>query len=614
MFNPQEEKLKIFSRRSIVLAGAKFALLSTLGLRLYYLQVTEKDKYKNLAEGNRIRLIPVIPRRGIIRDRNGKLIVDGLPRYQFVYSPPKDKELAVSNFLAIAKIISLPKEKREEIIQQIKNPSLRNKKRSGILVESFLSWENIAKLKINEKNYQGLEVSYAESRNYPYKNIMSHITGYTSIANEKDVKESGISKELLLHPDFRLGRSGLELTKQKTLMGKAGIKEVEIDAKGNFIKDLGYTNHFKGQDIKLTIDVELQEKVLELISGKGGVDKEGASAVVLDIENGDILAMGSVPTFDPNKFVKGISSADYQALINNKDKPFINKAISSTYPPGSTFKPIVAAAALHYGVVNEASQIFCPGHTYLGNKRFDCWKIEGHGSVNMAEALKHSCNVYFYEIAKLMTIDQIQDFAEKLGLGMAYDIDLPNVKKGIVPSRRWKKRNYDEPWYQGETIVTSIGQGFLSVSPLQLAVAAARIGSAGMEVTPRLVIEDNKYEVDFKRIKGIDPELLQVVQSGMAMVVNNYGGTAFRSRITNPNHMMAGKTGSAQTVARVKKENRYLEKKNDNLTHSLFIGYAPIYKPRFAVSVVVEYGGPGSRTAAPIASKILEFAQQKYNI
>ncbi|HCR85866.1 MAG TPA: penicillin-binding protein 2 [Alphaproteobacteria bacterium] len=610
MFNPQQEKIRIFTRRSVVLTGAKYAMLASLGLRLYYLQVKESKKYRNLSEGNRIRLLPVIPRRGIIRDRNGKTIIEGLPRYQLIYTPPKDKEIALENFYRISELIKLPKNRHEEIIAQIKNPALRNKKRSGILIENFLSWENIAKMKLNSRELSGVEVSYAESRFYPYENFTCHITGYTSMANENDEKEAKISKELLFHPDFRLGRAGIELSKQDELMGKPGVKEIEVDARGNYIKDLGYTSHKKGKDLKLTIDVDLQIRFQSLLKGKGGTAGEAASGVLIDVDNGDILALASVPDYDPNAFIRGISTDELNALYKNPDKPFINKAISVGYPSGSTFKPFVAAAALHYGIITPNTRIYCGGQTYLGSRRFDCWKKEGHGSLNVQEALQHSCNVFFYEIAKLMSIEQISEFATKFGLGEKFDIDLPQTIKGLIPTRMWKWANYREAWYQGETLVTAIGQGYVQVTPLQLAVSAARIASGGRQVTPRLIIKDNQYERNFPMISGMDPQNLQVVMGGMAKVVNSYGGTAFASRIEDPAMMMAGKTGTAQVKAKVKHANRALEKKDDN-THALFIGYAPVYKPKYAVSVVVEFGGGGSKAAAPIAKQILEYAQSR---
>lgn len=613
MFNPQQEKIKIFTRRSVVLTGAKYALLSTLGLRLYYLQVKEGKKYNTLSEGNRIKLIPVIPRRGIVKDRNGKTIIDGLPRYQLVYIPPKDLDIALENFYKIADLIKLPKKERDDIIAQIKDPKLRNKTRNGILIENFLSWENIAKVRLRSRDLQGVDINYAESRFYPYENFTCHLTGYTSMANENDEKQGKISKELLFHPDFRIGRAGIELSMQDELMGKPGVKEVEIDARGNYIKDLGYTSHKKGRDLKLTIDVDLQIRLQSILKNKGGLTKGSggaASSVLIDIDSGDILAMASVPDYDPNAFIRGISSNELNELYKNPDKPFINKAISVGYPSGSTFKPFVATAALHHGILSPNTRIFCGGQTYLGSRRFDCWKKEGHGSLNVQEALQHSCNVFFYETAKLMSIEQISEFAFKFGLGQKCDIPLPQVAKGLIPTRMWKWANFHEAWYQGETLVTAIGQGYVQVTPLQLAVAAARIASGGKEVTPRLVIDNNQYERSFKQIDGIQTEKLQIVMGGMAKVVNAFGGTAFASRIEDPSMMMAGKTGTAQVRAKVKMANRALEKKDDN-THALFIGFAPVYKPKYAISVVVEFGGAGSVAAAPIAKEMLTYVQSR---
>lgn len=606
MFNPEIEKSNIISRRSFIVSGAKMALLTALGARLYFLQVKEGNKYKDLAEGNRIRLIPIMPRRGVIKDRNGKVLAEGIPRYQLKYRPPKGSD-AKENFLKIAEIISLSEEKKKAILDKIDDP----KTSYPILIENFLEWENIAKLKVKSRDFKGMDVHFVESRNYPYANVMSHITGYTGQINEYSDTNKKLFGQLLRHPDLRVGKTGIERTMQKTLLGEPGIVEMEVDSRGRFIKEVGYRGQVRGHNLRLSIDALLQEKVVELLKGKGGVMTEGASAVVLDVKTGDVLSLASVPDYDPNQFIKGITQSELNDLYANVDKPFINKAISKKYPPGSTFKPLVAIAALQENLIHRGTTVFCNGHIESGDRKFHCWKEEGHGTVNLDDAIAQSCNVYFYEVAKLMGIEKMAKYARLMGLGEETGIPLPLEVSGLVPDKKWKWKNYREGWFEGETLNTSIGQGYLSATTLQLATMAARIASGGKAVKPRLVLENNQPKPQFDYIKGISGRNVQIVQAAMVQVVNSYFGTAFRSRIYEPQHKFAGKTGTSQITGAdgIKKHKRGFEE-----NHSIFIGYAPVYDPRFATAVVVEYGGSGSAAAAPIARDILKFAQDKYNI
>ncbi len=394
---------------------------------------------------------------------------------------------------------------------------------------------------------------------------------------------------------------------QDKLAGKPGVTEIEVDSRGRAIKEISYRKDEKGNDLKLTIDMDLQAYTHALLKGKGGLTGEGGSAALIDIDSGDIMALVSVPDYDSNLFIKGITQKDLKNIYGNPDKPLVNKAISNTYPAGSTFKTIVATAALNEGVIDRGTSVFCSGSIYFGGRSFHCWKEGGHGSVSVEHALEQSCNVFFYEVARILGIEKIAKYARLLGLGSKTNIELPFEQEGIIPDPAWKKRVLGQPWYEGETLNTGIGQGYVELTPLQLALSAARIGSGRM-VKPKMVIPDGKKEtIFFDYIPGLSQQRLQIVQSGMAMVVNSIKGTAARSVIDDDRYRMAGKTGSAQYKA----INRNVAKR-DSDTHSLFMGYAPIYKPRFAVGVVVEFGGGGAKTAAPIASQILRFAQEKY--
>ena len=607
IYNPTSEKLNIISRRSFILTAGKLAMFGVLGARLYHLQVKEGNVYRDLAEGNRIKLIPVLPRRGIIKDRAGEVLAEGLPRYQLMFAPIKgvDKKESI---LQIAKIISLPKERIDELLKIIADP----KTEYPLVIDNFMSWENIARIKVKSRDLKGADVTFVEQRSYPYGPATCHLTGYTSKITKFDDDNQRLYGEILKHPDLRVGQTGIELTMQEKLFGQPGYTEVETDSKGRSIKDLSYNPSIKGDDVKLTIDIELQEYLHSLLKGKGGIKTEGGSAALIKVNSGDIMAMTSVPDFDPNWFSAGINKEQLQEIYNNPDKPLKNKAIQMTYPPGSTFKTAVALGALQEGIITPSTSVFCEGHLDFAGRTYHCWKKEGHGLMNVHTAIQQSCNVFFYQVGMALGVDKIAYYARKLGYGAKTGIELPGEESGLMPDSQWKMRALKEPWYKGETLSAAIGQGYVNVTPLQLAVAAARLAT-GREVIPRLVIENNQYEKSFDFLRGVSTANLAIVQAGMIAVVNDAGGTGIRSKIHDTAYAMAGKTGSAQVKGIDKslygRRSKTAEAKE---THSIFIGFAPYYKPKFAVGVVVENGGAGSMTAAPIASQILLYAQQKY--
>ena len=607
IYNPTNEKLGIISRRSFLLTAGKMALLATLGARLYHLQVKEGNVYRDLAEGNRVRLIPVLPRRGSIKDRYGNVVAEGLPRYQLLFSPLKDADKKDS-FLQIAKVISMPKEQVDEVLKIIANP----KTEYPLVIDNFMSWDNIAKIKVKSRDLKGADVTFFEQRSYPYGPSLCHVVGYTSKVTNFSDENKKTYGEILTHPDLRIGQTGVEYTMQEKLFGAPGYTEVETDAKGRSLKDISYKPAYKGDDIKLTIDVELQEYLHSLLKGKGGLKTEGGSAVLIKVDTGDIMAMTSVPDFDPNWFSAGIKKEQLKDIYSNIDKPLKNKAISLTYPPGSTFKTVTALAGLQEGVFDPYEFVFCPGYYDFGGRTYHCWKKEGHGAVNVHSAIQQSCNVFFYEMGQRIGVDKIAYYAHLLGLGNKTGIELPSEEAGIIPSSEWKMKTLKQPWYKGESLNTAIGQGYVNVTPLQLAVQAARLAT-GRNVIPRIVIENNQYERSFDFIKGITPSILEIVRSGMVSVVNDVGGTGIRSKIYDPAYAMAGKTGSAQVrgidKALYGKRSKAIEAKE---THSIFVAYAPVHNPKFAMGVIIENGGAGSMTAAPIASQMLLYAQQKY--
>lgn len=605
-----------FTRRAFVLGGAQLLLLSSLSTRLYYLQAVKGAEYTTQAEGNRIRLFPVLPPRGTLFDRNGNIIAEGEMRYQVLFDNTMSEE-PEETVTRLSDILSIDFQQQETLLKKI----AQRDQKGPVLVEANLPWEKIAKIEVNAPLLPGVHIAAPEIRYYPYGEVTSHITGYTGVVSQNDIKDSPLYK----HPDFRIGKTGVEKTMEERLQGVAGVKQMEVNARGAFVRELAYDSGVSGENLTLTIDVELQKFVMEQLSGKGGLYNEGASAVVVDVFSGDVIAMGSVPTFDANQFVEGVKADYWQSLLNNPDSPLTNKAVSMHYPPGSTFKTLVAIAALEEGIITKDKKIYCPGYYEMGNRRFHCWERRGHGHLNLAESLAQSCNVYYYKIARELGVEKIAEMAHRFGLGQQTGIELPSERSGLVPDKDWKRRTMNDSWYIGETLNTGIGQGYLLVTPLQMAVMAARIASGGKRIEPRLVIDSSSdsYEMvaldtgekillpsirrDFPYM-NISRDHIESVKEGMSMAVNNSRGLVYPNRIQESHYAMAGKTGTAQVIS--DKTFKFTPKNKEERYHALFIGYAPIDSPRYAVSVVVEHGGYGSSIAAPIGKEILLKAQK----
>jgi len=449
-----------------------------------------------------------------------------------------------------------------------------------------------------------------QSRQYPLAHDFSHVLGYVAAVSEKEVT----GDPLLELPGFKIGKNGVERVFDLNLRGKAGNSQVEVNAVGRVIRELSRQEGQPGDDLRLTIDRDLQKLAADRLK-----KEKSAAAVVMDIHNGDVLVLSSVPGFDPNEFVTGLSSRSWRRLVNDPHTPLINKAISGLYAPGSTFKMVVALAALEANIVRPDHRVFCRGFTQLGNARFHCWKKHGHGWQDIYDAHKNSCDVYFYDIAKRIGVDRIAAMARKLGLGEKTGVDLPSEKGGVIPTRAWKKALIGTPWQQGETLISGIGQGFILTTPLQLAVMTARLANGGEAVTPRLVrperIDGKDDTPKFKKL-AISRASLDVIRDGMNQVTNEHGGTAYRARISEKGMEMSGKTGTAQVrrISKAEREMRVLKnherpwRKRD---HALFVGYAPSDDPRYAVAVVVEHGGGGSKVAAPIARDLLLATQKR---
>lgn len=598
-------RFKSFSRRVAFLGGGKVILLSLLAGRMYQLQVVESDKYKTLADENRINLRLLPPPRGTIVDRYGRALAVNQENYRVTLVAEQVRD--INTMLdTLSGIISLEDYERQRILREVR----RRRGFVPVTVRENLDWRDVSRIEVNAPDLPGLSIEVGQSRQYPFAEDFAHVLGYVSAVSEKDVT----GDPLLELPGFKIGKNGVERVFDLNLRGKAGNTQVEVNAVGRVIRELSRQEGQPGANLRLTIDRDLQK----LAAGRLKEEKS-ASAVIMDIHNGDVLALSSVPGYDPNEFVTGLSSKTWRRLINDPHAPLTNKAISGQYAPGSTFKMVVALAALEARIVAPDHRVFCRGHTQLGNARFHCWKRHGHGWQDMYDAHQNSCDVYFYDIAKRIGVDRIAEMAKRLGLGAKTGIELPSEKGGVIPTRAWKKALIGTPWQQGETLISGIGQGFILTTPLQLAVMTARIANGGKAIVPRLIrpVDEDGKEVEpvFKDL-GISKRSLDVVREGMNRVTNVRRGTAYRARISEEGMEMSGKTGTAQVrrISKAERETRVLknhERPWRQRDHALFVGFAPSDNPRYAVAVVVEHGGGGSKVAAPIARDLLLETQKR---
>lgn len=596
---------KIFSRRAAILGGCKMLLFSTLIGRLCYLQIIESGRYATLARENSIALRLLPPSRGRILDRFGKFLAENRENFRVLIIAEQATDLE-KTLDALEKIIKISQHERQRVEQEVqRKPSF-----VPVSVSENLSWEDMARIEVNTPDLPGIQIDVGQTRWYPHGPELAHILGYVGAVSEK---EQTTREPLLKLPGFRIGKTGIEKIYDLALRGTVGTSQVEVNAQGRVIKKIYHEEGKAGSDLSLTIDLELQKFVFQRLQ------KKSASAVLLDVYTGDILAMTSSPTYDPNAFNEGLSSEEWQKLANNPHSPLFSRAVSGQYSPGSTFKMIVALAALEKGVITPQTKFFCSGYLGLKNSKLYCWKRHGHGQVDLHHAIMQSCDVYFYNIAKRTGISHIAAMARRFGLGNKLNIDLPGENAGLVPSDAWKRATLGVPWKLGETLITGIGQGYVLVTPLQLAIMTAQLANGGVSITPRLTHDwtmkkSSKSRSILKQgTLGLIPSHLKLIHKAMISVVNEPQGTAWNSAIMERDMKMAGKTGTVQ-VRRISKAEREEKAESDNLLwkerdHALFVGFAPIHAPRYAVSVVVEHGVSGSKTAAPIARDILYEAQ-----
>jgi penicillin-binding protein 2 len=604
----------LFTRRAAMASIGASGLFGAVFWRLYSLQVEQAEEFGNLAEENRVNVRLLVPQRGRILDRFGVELAANRQNFRVLLVPEDARNQGVTSveeaLNLLSEIVDLSDYRRRRALRD----AARNRAFVPITVKENLDWEEFARVNVNLPDLPGIVPDVGQTRYYPIGSHVAHIVGHVGRVTEEEQQED--NDPLLRLPDFRIGKLGVERELEDRLRGAAGTSQVVVNAVGRVIRERQRIEGQPGDDVVLTIDEELQRHAAAQFECESG------AAAVIDVESGDILALVSEPGFDPNLFTFGISETDWAALRDNDLNPMVNKAVSGQYPPGSTFKMAVALAALEAGVMPPREQIFCSGHITFGDRDFHCWRRRGHGAMNMRDAIKHSCDVYFYEAARRIGVDAIAAMAERLGLGRRTGIPVPGERDGLVPNTGWKIGTLGERWQQGETLIAGIGQGYLLTTPLQLALMTARL-ARGAEVIPRLVRARGAGDEDIvadpplpQMPLGFDPAHLAIVHDGMNAVVNEAGGTATRSAVTGTGMSMAGKTGTAQVrnISAAERESGVLD--NDELPrhlrdHALFVGFGPVEAPRYAVAVIVEHGSSGSRAAGPRAREIMQFALER---
>ena len=595
--NAENKRSGVFTRRALLIGAAQLGTFGALAAKLYQVQIVEGQRYATLAESNRISARLIAPPRGRIMDRAG--IVVGGNRLNWRALLTAEMTTNVDGTLDMfGRIVPLPDHERARIERELR----KRRRFIPVIVREFLTWEEMAKIEVNAPDLPGILVDVGFTRLYSQGPALAHVVGYVAPPNELDMGDD----PMMALPGFRIGRNGMEKALDTQLRGRAGAVQMEVNAFGRVIRELDRQEGTPGQDLGLTIDVGLQNSVLKRLGD------ESASAVVMDARNGEVLAMTTNPSFDPSLFNSGVSQAQWIEWTRNRRAPLINKAASGLYAPGSTFKMAVAIAGLEAKVIGPGDRISCPGFLDLGDTRFHCWSKFGHGALDMRSALKHSCDVYFYEVARRTGIDRVAAMANRFGIGMELGIELPGVRKGLMPTKAWRQAQ-GKAWNIGDTISCGIGQGYIQTTPLALATYAARIAS-GRALQPHLtrtlsgVLQKGASPNDWPSL-GLPERGLHLVREGMWAVVNEAGGTAPIARLGLPGVQMAGKTGSTQ-VRRVSREQREHGYRSDKLPwefrpHALFVCYAPYDAPRYAVSVVVEHGNAGASAAAPLARDIM---------
>ena len=633
-------KIQTINRRMFIISAAKLIVFTGIIARLFSLQITENKKYLTLSDKNRLREWRLPPVRGEFLDYFGNIIAGNLKVYQ-LHVIPEEVEDFKYLMIRLKKILSISNGQFKKIIKQRNN----QKSWETLIISKNLTWEQFTKVNYFLHDLVGAKPVLSVSRNYPFNENYTHVLGYVSEASEKDILNNEMIKSKHV-PGLKVGKTGLEKTFENDLIGTSGVKRYEVNAYGKRINQLDQSAGINGKTIQLTLDTEIQKMCRELLEGVAG------SISVMDIYTGEIIAMQSSPSFDPNLFLFGINQDDWQLIRNNPLKPLVNKTLSGLYSPGSTFKPMVALSALENGVIDKNFKVKCSGKVEMYGQTYHCWKKKGHGVVNLKSAMKQSCDSYFYEIARKLGVDRLKETSLKFGLGKkVLNETFSNEKKGLIPDTQWKKNNLGKGWVIGETLITGIGQGYTQTTPLQLCQMTAQLANGGFKIYPKIIVKENSKTMEDIRIimnknlkqsniknsrlqdatelleflnkKEHEPlfnnaKNIKLVREAMFASTNEVRGTSYSSRIENPKYQFAGKTGTSQ-VKRISKLDRELDLKTSEIPynerdHALFIAFGPYKEPRYALSIVIEHGGSGSSVAAPIAKKLFKLIIDRHEI
>jgi penicillin-binding protein 2 len=591
---------RLFFRRIIAAFAVIFLLTAALVVRLVYLQIVGHELYASKAKENSVKLVPLVPTRGIIYDRNGKILADNTPSYSLDLVPEQIADMP-DTLQRLQKLLDIPTDKIEAFEKQRK----RQKRFTSTPLLLNMSDDELAKFAVARPYFPGVDIHTHLVRHYPYADLAAHVIGYVGRINEAEMKELPLAE---YRGSTHIGKLGVEKSYEKELHGKTGYAEIETNVQARSLNTLSENNPEPGANLYLTLDIDLQKTAFDALEAYNG------AVVAIDIKTGGVLVFASRPGFDPNPFVVGISNDAYKALSESNDQPLFNRALRGLYPPGSTIKPFVALAGLEYDAISAQQKLFCPGSYQIpgSSHKYRDWRKGGHGAVNMDQAITQSCDVYFYRLASILGIDRMHDFLQKFGFGEKTGIDLSGEKSGLLPSRKWKLDHRNRDWAIGETLITGIGQGFHQVTPLQLARATATLANRGRIVTPflvdKIVSPSNAGPPPHPPQESIPLKSanLNSVIGGMVNVVHSDRGTAKRIGWGIP-YQIAGKTGTAQ-VFNIKQNAKYNEHAIDFKLrdHALFIAFAPVDDPQIAVAVIAENGGHGGSVAAPIAAQVIK--------
>ena len=595
------QKLNSINRRMFITGSLKFFIMIGIVSRLFLLQVKENKKYLTLSDKNRIREWKLAPVRGEFHDYFGNIIAGNFESYQLHVIPEQVEDFRYLIY-RLKDLLELSDNEFKKIIKKKKEI----KPWETLIVSDNLSWTKFSKINNHLYDLNGVKPVISISRNYPFGENFTHVLGYVNQANKNDIESNESIKKNFV-PGLKIGKVGLEKSFENKLIGTNDIERYEVNAYGRRISQLEFQKGKEGETLRLTIDTKVQQLANELLKEQAG------SICVMDIYTGSIIAMQSSPSFDPNLFVFGISQEDWQIIRNNPMKPLVNKTLQGNYSPGSTIKPIVALSALENGIINPNFTVKCTGKTEMYGETYHCWKKKGHGFVSLRNGIKQSCDTYFYEVARKLGVDKLSETAKKFGLGEKVFGNLFDIEKqGLIPNTQWKKNALGKGWLLGETMITGIGQGYIQTTPIQLCLMTAQIANGGYKIYPKIIAnEENNHQPSDKYIPLYkNSKNIKIIQDAMFGSTNEVMGTSYRSRIDDPKYQFAGKTGTAQ-VKKITEAERELDLKTfeipyENRDHALYIAFGPYKNPRYALSILVEHGGNGSATAAPMATKLFK--------